>query len=371
MELFKYNNPDDYVGGQPINNWDSVAWTERYQTPGSFEINAKLSSGLRTFLPVGSFISHIRTLDIMMVEDHQISEDTDTDPEIKITGRSLQAILDQRVVGQNWNWAVPPASLAVSQYVLAAQVTWLQATTLINDHIKTGTVLTAGDAIPNLEALNDVSLTGTVSEQRTIARGEVLTRLHELLDIDNIGVRVIRRHNFPGLPSSGTTTKLLIHDGADKRSKVIFSPKNGDIDAADYLWSLRNYKTAALVSGKFVEQMVAGSFTGRNKRVMLVDGQDIDGHYETTPTGGTLTTVRNAMTVRGNQALKAQRKLELSKVDISSTPTYRYRVDYDIGDLVSVETSFGSIAPMRVVEHVEVMDENGESSYPTLEFLEV
>ena len=369
MELFKYNSPDTFLGGEAINGYDAVAWTERYRESGTFEITARLSSGLKDFLPEGTLISHTKTLDIMMVEDHQIKEESDTDPILVITGRDLDAILEQRIVGQNWNWASPPASLAVSEYILAANFTWIQAAALIDAHIKTGTVITAGDAIPLLEAGHSVSGTGD-SEARTLARGDVLKHLIELLAYDDLGCRVLRRHSFSGLPGSSSVTTLLIHDGDDKRSTVIFSSKNGDIDSADYLWSIKRMKNAALVTGTYVEQMVPGSSTGRNKRVMHVDGTDLDGHLEVTPTGGTLTTIRSKMTVRGNQALAAQKRIALSRIDVSSTPTYEYRRDYNIGDLVSVDSSYGVINTMRVVEHVEIVDETGESSQPTLEMIE-
>lgn len=369
MDLFKFDTPDIFRGGSAVNGWDSVAWTERYRDPGEFEINARLSSGLKDTIPIGTFISHSKTLDVMMVENHQISEEHDQDPTIKITGRDLSAILEQRIVGQNWNWASPPASLEVSQYELGANFTWIQAVELINEHIQTGVVVMSGDAIPTLIGAHSVSGTG-VSEARTLARGDVLTRLIEILEIDDLGCRVIRRHSFPGLPGSSSNTTLLIHDGDNVASTVIFSARNGDIDEAEYLWSIKRYKTSALVSGKFVETMVHGPETGSNRRVMLVDGSDIDGHHELIPTGGTLTSIRTAMTTRGNQALKAQKRISLSRIDISGSPTYEYRKDYNIGDFVSVDSSYGPIGIMRVVEHVEIEDETGHSAHPTLEIIE-
>jgi hypothetical protein len=369
MDLFKFTDITNFQGGQPIIGYDSAAWVERYRQPGDFQIIAKLSSGLRELLPDGSLISHVKTLEIMMVENVQISEELDADPIVTITGRSLQAILEQRIVGQNRNWASPPASLEVSQYTLSAADTWDQAVILINDHIKVGTVVTSGDGIANLVAIDGVSgITGT-SEARTIGRGDVLAALQQLLEIDDLGLRVIRDHEF-STSIAVATNSFFIHNGHDKRNSIIFSTKNGDIDAADYLWSIKSLKTAALVTGKFIEAMVAGSATGFNKRVMHVDAQDIDGNLEAIPTGGTLTTLRAAMVVRGNAALKAQKRLALSRVDISKTPTYDYRLDYDIGDLVSVDTNYGPLSSMRVVEHIEVVDETGESSMPTLEFYE-
>ena len=369
MDLFKYNSPDTFRGGEAINGWDSVSWSERYRAAGDFQIQARLSSGLRTFVPIGTLISHLNTLEVMIVENHQIQEDNETDPTLTITGRSLQCVLEERIVGQNFNWpAAPPASLAVSAVTLAAANTYAQAVTLVNSHIQTGTVVVAGDAIPALVAATSLSAPMT-SEARTINRGNVCERLNEILEVDDLGIRVIRSHNFAGLPNPGNNTTLLVHAGIDKRNTVVFSTKNGDIASADYLWSIKKLKNAALVTGRYVETMVYGPETGRDRRVMLVDGTDLDGYLDATPTGATLTTVRAAMMTRGTQALKAQKQLALSRTDVATVPTYHYRVDYNIGDIVSVDSSYGPIASMRVVEYVEIEDENGSSAQPTLEMI--
>jgi hypothetical protein len=368
MDLFRFNDPNTFTSGQTIDEWDSASWTERYRDPGEFEIKAKLSSGLREFLPLGTLISHHKTLEVMVVENHQIAEEEDKDPLLTVTGRSLQTLLEGRIVGQNNNWAAPPASISVSLYTLPANYTWIQGTTLINDHIRVGTVINAGDGIPSLVGANDVSGTG-VSEARTVKRNNVMKELLDILEVNDLGLRGIRPHNVAGLPQPGANATLLIHDGDDRRSQVVFSTKNGDIDSADYLWSIKKLKTSALVSGRYVEQMVHGPETGLDRRVLLVDGSDIDGVYDVIPTGATLTSVRTAMTTRGNQALQAQKRLQLSRTDISRTPTYAYRRDYNMGDIVSVDSSYGPIATMRVVEYVEIEDETGESSHPTLEIL--
>jgi len=368
MELFKYNNPNLFLNGEAVKGWDSLRWVERYRDPGEFEIVARLSSGLRTSLPEGSLISHLRTFDIMIVESHQITEEDDTDPLITITGRTLEVVLEERIIGQNWNWAVPPADLNASAYNLVAEYTWAQAEKMINDHIRTGQVIMPGDAIPFILGAYDMGAAVGISEARTIKRGNVLERIKEVLEIEDLGIKVVRRHNFD-LPYPDFPTLLLIHAGVDKRNSVVFSTENGDIDAADYLWSIKKLKTSALVTGKFVETMVHGPETGLERRVMLVDASDLDGSLETIPTGGDLTAIRAQMAVRGAQALTAQKQVALSRIDMSDVPTHQYRVDYNIGDIVSIDGSYGPVASMRVVEYAEIEDENGVSAQPTLEFL--
>jgi hypothetical protein len=72
------------------------------------------------------------------------------------------------------------------------------------------------------------------------------------------------------------------------------------------------------------------------------------------------------MHTRGRQALAKQNRVTISRADISKLTNYQYRRDFNVGDLVSLDGNFGQIATMRVVEYVEIEDENGESGHPTL-----
>lgn len=142
---------------------------------------------------------------------------------------------------------------------------------------------------------------------------------------------------------------------------------------ADYLWSNKPLKNAALVTGKFVETMVYGSETGYARRTMFVDASDIDGALTAVPTGATtptLTQVRADMAERGRQALANQRQIVLANASLTDDQSYRYRVDFNVGDIVRLSSSFGEILTMRVSEYAEIQDSNGIHGYPTLAALD-
>jgi len=363
LELFKFNvgvggDPTVLELGQKINGAKSVMWVERYREAGEFEIEANLSSGLRDFLPMGGLISHADTLEVMIVENHEINEEVDGDPTIKITGRSFETYLENRVVGTN----LSRASSTFAEYTLAAGYTWAQAVTLINDHI-TAPPANANDALGNITASTAVTGTG-VSEVRIIKRDNVYSRLLEILAIDDLGIQSRRRNTFPG--GDNTKTVLSVYKGANLANKVIFSWKSGDLDAADYLFSDKKLKNSALVLGRYINTVVDTGPIKYDRRMMLVDANDIDGHLSAPPTGGTLTTLLARMVTRGQQALKSQNRITISRADISNVTKYQYRRDFNVGDLITLDGNFGQMAVMRVVEYVEIEDENGESGHPTL-----
>jgi hypothetical protein len=362
MDLFKFNpvtDPTILEHGEFINGWDSIMWTERYAETGEFEIVAKLSTGLREFLPLGTFISHTDTMEVMIVENHQIGEKTEDDPSLTITGRSLESWLENRIVGMN----LARASSTIAEYILPAAVTWTQIVQLINEHIWYMT--NAGDTLGNMWA--ETQLTGSgVADVRTINRDNVLKAVQDLLAIDDLGIKTLRKNTFIGYGGDNTGTAMSIYKGADLSSKVIFSWKGGDLESADYLFSIKPLKTSAFVIGRYVYTIVDSGPTNYDRRVMIVPADDIDGNLSAAPTGSALTALINKLKVRGNQALRNQQQITISRADISKLTNYEYRKDFNVGDLISLDGNFGTIQKMRVVEYVEIEDQTGESGHPTL-----
>jgi hypothetical protein len=369
MDLFKFvpgtGGPTVLVEGQAINGFTSVMWTERYKEPGEFEIQSALSVGLRDFLPLGTLISHADTLEVMIVENHEINETRDEDPTLTITGRTFDSILEQRIVGMNI--ARASTTHLLTDYTLPAAHTWEHANDLINQHIWGSTTppLVAGDKLPNVVAQVDISGVSGPVTARTFDRGTVLERVHELLDVDEIGIKTARRNEF-GVDGSPLTTTIYLYTGVDRSHLVHFSWQSGDLDSADYLFTNKDMKNSALVVSRYLTWVVDMGPVEYDRRMMIVDASDLDDNLDTVPTGTALADIINKMGVRGQEVLKAQKQITITRADISSTTQYEYRKDFNVGDLVSVDGNFGQIAKMRVVEFVEIQDENGESGHPTL-----
>jgi len=362
MELFKFNyvtDPTVLEQGETINGAKRIMWVERYSEPGEFEIEAPLSSGLRDFLPLGTLISHLDTMEVMIVENQSIGEKTKEDPTITITGRSFESYLENRIVGID----LARTSGLIAEYVIDADFTWNQIVNLINEHIRD--TINADDALVNVYAVAAIDGT-SVSESRIIDRGTVHERVHELLKIDDLGIKTIRRSPFSEFGGSTLDTILLIYVGEDHTNDVIFSWTGGDLDSIEYLFSNKALKNSALVVSKYLYIPVDGTETKYNRRTMIVDASDIDGHLNELPAGGDLLAQIAKMQVRGRQALASQSGVSISQSDISKISKYQYRKDYNIGDLVTLQSDYRNSVTVRVTEYAEIEDKNGESGHPTL-----
>lgn len=367
MDIFRFHNPTEITKmeqGEIINGIDSKMWIERYRQAGEFTFRAKTSSGLKDKLPRGSFVSHVDTKEIMIVENHEIIDSNKADSEIVITGSGFETFLQNRVVGNfDYPTDTTPYVGAIPDYVVPADYTWYQAVILVKYHIDYPYVVDHNNDLPWVQTSASVSSSGP-TVPRTLRRGTVYSRLIELLEIDDVGIKIVR----PG-PWSGASpgTAMIMHKGLDRTNEVILSNDTGEIETADYLWSIKRRKTAAVVTSRWMRVFVPGSGVGYERRVMELDASDIDNYLPEPPSGSDLTDLYNALYQRGLDAIASQNDVALTKAEISRTNVqYRFRIDYDVGDLVSVIGDYNESSIMRVSEYVEIEDATGQSGYPTL-----
>lgn len=338
-------------------------WIERYSKAGEFTIVANADIGMRDKLPIGSLISHADTTEIMIVENHEIRDDRTKETEVVITGRGFEVFFEHRIVGSNKAF---PTSNGVFDFAIAANYSWNQLVTLISEFILATNLLDDDNAVPYAEVLAQVSGTGD-NVARSVKRGELYSRVLELLDIDDLGIKVVRPGPWSPLTAGSPNMAIVIHDGVDRTDTIMFSYDTGEIESADYLWSNKKLKNCAVVSGKWVETFVDTTAANYDRRMMLVDASDIDNSYSVAPVNPDLATIISAMQQRGIQALAAQKDIALTKAEVSKDTTQAaYRTDFNVGDLITVVGDYNETSSMRISEYVEIEDGNGKSGYPTL-----
>jgi len=411
MDFFKFTEsnlgPTYLERGELIQGLKSSSWIERYRDPGEFTFEAPVKSDILNFLPLGSYVSHIDTLEVMVVENHEVNETNNA--LVKVSGRSLETILEQRIVGAELDRTWPPVA-PLADYALTSTHTYVQATMLIDHHIGDSFYdgVSVDNGMPGFKSsytFSDLSVLhedptyaggwaaslppGFVFESsedpRTIKRTNVHAALMEILNIEDRGIKIVRSGpwgrggayseplvgEYPGPWTEdyyGPPTIFFIHNGRNRSHKVVFSHSAGDIKNADYLWSIKTKKNHAIVSGKWVEVVVTNDelATKDSRRTMWVDGSFLDNNFDVAPTGTNLTNIQVQMELLGLMKLSEQKDVSLMSVEVGTGSNYLYRKDYDIGDIVRVDGNYGTNRFARVIEHVEIEDETGETNYPTL-----
>lgn len=367
MDIFRFTagaSPTLLEGGEIINGLTRKMWIERYREGGEFTLNAPADAGVREKLPIGSIISHLDTSEIMIVENHAISDNKGQEPRLEITGRGFETILEQRVVGLNKNY---PTVSAPAPYSLIGDNTWDHAVLLIKDHILAANLIDDNNALDYVSVLSQVTGVIEGGVDRVIQYGVLYKAVLDLLAISNLGMKVVRPGPLTPVEIPATNIALIIHVGTNRAGEVLYSYDTGEIESADYLWSNKKLKNAAMVSGKWVEMVVVPAAVKYARRWMFVNASDVDGHLEAAPTGGALTAIISDMNQRGLQELSAQKDIALTKAEISKNMTKAvYRRDFDVGDIITVQGDYNETTSMRISEFVEIEDETGSVGYPTL-----
>jgi hypothetical protein len=190
----------------------------------------------------------------------------------------------------------------------------------------------------------------------------VYATIKSICDAYDLGFRLVRALDLSEL-------YFNVYSGNDRTTSqtvlppVVFSPELDNLEDVSELTSIAQYKNVAVVFAPngVVTVYAAGadaSTSGFARRVIYVDASDV-----TLAAPAALTA---ELTLRGQQALSENTSLSAFDGEIPQFGSYRYGVDYDLGDLVEVRNSDGITNNMRVTEQIFVSDSQGERSYPTL-----
>ena len=83
-----------------FDSYNSLIWTDRYNECGDFEIYTAMEDGLLTYVKQDYYLQRPDSEHVMIIEKIEIDTDAEDGNNITITGRSLESILDRRIV---WN----------------------------------------------------------------------------------------------------------------------------------------------------------------------------------------------------------------------------------------------------------------------------
>jgi len=377
MDLFVYQDIDNFQNGKPVTGYRTATWVERFNTPGEFKIEAPLSSGLRELLPISSIVGKVQSLELMIVENVEIEEAIDDEPQLVISGRTYVSLMDHRYSAFNTvnffgaNWEAIQTYFAST--IIGSSDIYNRLVLLIRSCIAAS--LDAGNDINSLTIKSSIPPYFDGTPYTFWGPDNLLKIVVDQLATWDVGIRTVRRNSFPGTVTSisGQQTDMDLYASQDRSSIVKFTPQTGDIEAANYLFTNKNFKTSCMVKGKWVSVMRHGPETGFSRRVIMVDGTDIDDKYETQVQEPSVawTDVVEKMLLRADAVLARSRQIQLVSANVSENNKYRYRIDYNIGDIVTLDATYGEAINMRVVEFAEVEDERGEIGYPTLSLYNV
>lgn len=312
-----------------IDTFDSLIWSEKYFTAGDFELYAPFHSYLVNEVLFDYYMYLSGSDKVMIVENFIIENDVETGAHCKITGRSLESILDRRV--------------------------------LLDEPLHEGSLQTL---IQNLLNTNVINPTDT---KRKITNFEFEASTDPLVTAVTVNIQLKYGDNLYGIISSlceqfgigfkitlteTNTFKFKLYAGVDRSYSqltnpyVIFSPNFGSLSNSSHIRSNENMKTLAIVDGSL--EVSDSIVEGLDRREMTVN-----------PTSTGLQTLE--LNQEGYLALFENGFVNYVEGEVE---TQEYGTRFFMGDIVELENDYGIASRARVTELIRSQSNEGITIIP-------
>lgn len=98
VDIYVLNTEFQIVG--VMDSYESFIWTDRFYSYGDFELYTSFDYSIIELCKQDYYISIAQSEHLMIIEGIEIESDSENGNKLKITGRSLESIIDRRIVWQ-------------------------------------------------------------------------------------------------------------------------------------------------------------------------------------------------------------------------------------------------------------------------------
>lgn len=362
MELTILNH--QYTDIFIIDDYESLLWVERYDSPGYFELYTPINDNiLKCFHMIIDSLG--KKLDVfiwsgdsdtsMCVSNAQIKTDLEIGPKVIITGNSLSSILGRRIIWEQ----------TILDGYLEGQIQKLLNQNVISPSIE-------DRKIPGVIFIpSEDERIAAMKIQAQFTGDNLLESLEKICKLYSIGFRMWL--------TDENKLAFQLYMGEDrsydqqKNPEVIFSTEFDNLTNTNYLESISNLKNVALVAGEDQAQnrrtKVVGSASGFERRELYVDARDLQSIDEE---GNTIPDAKyyEQLQQRGEEYLTDYTYVKAFDGEIETNQTFIYGRDFFKGDIVQISNEHGIEGKARILELIRSFDNTGYKIYPTFEIVE-
>lgn len=329
-----------------IDSYASLIWTKRYYSPGDFELYISANKKLLEYLKMGYYIKREDDDCVMIIETFQIKTDVENEDYFIISGRSLESIIARRIF--------------IAQTQLSGTISDVIQTALYDNFIIVEPPVTSNRQIKNF-VIGEMYETPEIITQQVIG-DNIAEWLETLCKAYGYGWRVIL--------NASSKIEFQLYKGDE--TEVIFSDEFDNLLTTEYIISKESYKTFAVVAGEG-----EGSYRKRwnidvthdeniDRYELYIDARDISSNEGEIDAQD----YNELLKERGYEKLKEHAITQAFSGEVDPSGVYKYKDDYNLGDVITVKTSYGISARPRIVEIIENWDETGYKIIPTFEEME-
>ena len=295
----------------------------------------------------------------MIIETTKIKTDIENGDRMIITGRSLESILERRIV---WEQTVLDGNLqtAIEKLLNDSFINPAISSRKVNNFI--------------FEPSTDSSIS-SLSIKSQYTGDTIYDAITDICLSYGLGFKIVLNDNNEFVFSL-YNGKNRSYDQTEN-SYVIFSPSFNNLINTNYLCSNQLIKTVALVlgEGQGSERKRAiiynkdGTETGLDRKELYVDARDISSTIdgETTISDSDYT---KQLEQRGKEKLSEYEYESVFEGEAETTIMFKYGQDFNMGDIIQVSNEYGIETKVRIIEYVRSQGEDGYNVYPTFSSVE-
>lgn len=351
MDVLILNTDFETIG--VIDYYISLIWTERYAEAGDFELYLKSDSSVFDIVKQGYYLYLKGAKMTMIIEQLEINTDVEDGNELIITGRSLESILDRRIIWPQTN---------LDGYLQG------QIHKLINECI-----IEPSDASRKIDNFifkesTDPEVTSLKLEAQYTG-DNLYDTICAICASYNLGFRVTL--------TTENKFEFELYSGVDRsydqidNTYVIFSSKYDNLISSNFLETDKSLKTVAVVAGEgegtdrknVTIASESGSGSGLGRRELFVDAKDISSTSETATMSDEA--YKAKLMQRGHEKMADCVSVTTFEGEVENGQTFTFDEDYFIGDVVQLVDQYGREGTVRVTELVRSIGAEGIQFYPT------
>lgn len=334
---------DDFKRQEVMDVFSSLIWTKRYYTCGDFELYAPVTSQLSEWLSQYKYVARDDEGGLMMIEDVEIKTDAENGDYYIISGQSIEGILSWRVI----------LPLTIIETNDAAEVVYK----IIKENIGID-CLEPDRKVANF--LVDETFTLPANIKTQMRGANLMETITDFCMTYGFGFKV--------LPDNNGNFVFSLYQG--RETEVIFSKEFDNVINTDYYKKTSTLRNAAMILGegegnarRFAYIGGAPIFGGLDLREIYVDARDISSNDGEIGESDYLDMLLN----RGREKLSEHKEVKGFEGEVEPNATYKYKIDYNLGDIVTVDNGYGAVARPRIIEIIESWDSTGYKVIPTFE----
>lgn len=357
-----------------IDTFTSAIWTVRYDEAGDFELCTPVRLDYIQAIQIGNYLWSKESDRLMIIETVEIATDAENGPQFTVTGRSLESILERRIITSGITFSGNVQSIIIS----------MLNTEVINASMKRRIPLFS------YKLSTDPRITGTSME--FTARGENLyDMICSLCQECKIGWKI--------LPKGAGGFEFELFVGTDRsydqsvNPYVVFSPSFENLLNSNYIKSYKAYKNSVYAVGTYQKEVIiknkykddngewvveeqttyeedevtAWGFsedsepTGLARREIFVDNGGVNDGEQ----GGAYNAWNAINKQKGLTELANYQTTTAFEGELEATRQYVYGEDFTIGDIVQIQNEYGIEGTVYISEIVFSQDASGITITPT------